>query len=456
MMPRKLLSYFLLPVFILFAAAGCKKVDINYGSQYLDNSLTQLIKVDTFGVDLSTVYIDSFPTSAKGVTLVGGYTDPLFGRIDSRTYFEITPPTTNAPDYVKGIYDSLYLTLFLNKNYYGDTTKPLHIEVSQLNQLITPFSLNGSTSPFLYNVDQYPVFPTPLGSTDLVVRPNLTDSIHIRLDDNLGRVLFSKIQTADYFIQNSSQFLSFFNGMRISSNASSNLIVGCKDSLTMHLVYHTPALYADTSSINFTLSNNAHHFVNITADRAGTALQNLGPAAAAGKQNVLPSAATGHAAYTQTSSGAVAKLRFPNVQNVLKIPNYLKVVRAELIIRPVVGTYNTQYYLPPQLRLSTTTLANQLGTDLTVPTASGSAVIQYGSLSLDYAGGQSSYTYDITTYIKSLVENPAFAASTDGLLLAPPSPAYETQFPRLVFGDKTTGIYNRIELDVYYVAVQTK
>ena len=37
---------------------SCNKPDIQFNNQYLDNGYTQIIKVDTFTADVSTVYID--------------------------------------------------------------------------------------------------------------------------------------------------------------------------------------------------------------------------------------------------------------------------------------------------------------------------------------------------------------------------------------------------------------
>jgi hypothetical protein len=118
---------------------------------------------------------------------VGGYTDSSFGRIDTKTFMEVAPPSTSASAFANAIYDSLYLILKLNKgNYYGDSTKPVHINVSRVSQLMQPFSTNGVQQSSFYNTQQFPVYPTLLGSTDILVRPYFTDSILVRLDDSMG------------------------------------------------------------------------------------------------------------------------------------------------------------------------------------------------------------------------------------------------------------------------------
>ena len=453
---RKIASYTFIPAFILCTISACQKVDINFNNEYSSNDYTQIVKVDSFAADISTVYIDSFPTSAKGVTLIGGYSDPYMGRIDAKTYFEIGAPLTTASNFTKAIYDSLYLTFKLNKTYYGDTTKPVHIDISQLSELIIPPSIFGNIGPNLYNTNHFAVYPTPLGSTDLVVRPNLTDSIHIRLSDVLGDTLFAKIQRGDLDVTNGTNFLNFFNGLCVSSNANSALVFGCKDSMGLKLAYHFPSLYKDSATVSFPLSNTTHHFTNITVNRNGTPLQNLGPANASGKQNIISSKLTNNMAFTQPASGAMIKIRFPSIQSLLNLPNYVKLLRAQLIIRPVANTYSTFYYLTPNLRLTTTNIANQMGTDLSINTGT-TLTVQNGGLTVDYLRGNSSYVYDVTSYLNLILNNPISAYQQDGLLLTPPSNAYETQFTRTIIGDKYNTLQqNQIELDVYYVAVQQK
>ncbi|MFX8624409.1 hypothetical protein ABTM07_19840, partial [Acinetobacter baumannii] len=89
----------------------------------------------------------------------------------------------------------------------------------------------------------------------------------------------------------------------------------------------------------------------------------------------------------QTASGVTAKITFPSAKEIMKAPNYLKLIKAILYIKPVRKTYETTFPLPPQLRLSTTTVLNNLGTDLYVLTSSGTPAVQYGNLQIDYITG---------------------------------------------------------------------
>jgi hypothetical protein len=106
--------------------------------------------------------------------------------------------------------------------------------------------------------------------------------------------------------------------------------------------------------------------------------------------------------------------------------------------------------LPPQLRLSTTTQLNQIGSDVLVVT-NGAATEQYGSLYLDGLYGQdTNYSYDLTSYMKTLIADGTI--NQNGLLLLPPSPALETQFNRVAVGNSSNK-NSQLQLVLIYAAV---
>ena len=443
MCSRQFLLFLLL---ISIYVTACEKVDVQYGTQYLDNQYTQIVKVDTFSTDLSTVFVDSFQTSASGVTLLGGYTDTAFGRIDTKCYFELTPPVYSK-SYDSTHYDSLRLILKLNKSYYGDTTKFLHLDVNRLSQQIN-FPENQSA---FFNNQELPV-STTVGSGDYLLKPTFySDSISIKLDDNLGRELLFKLKNAsDLDLQNESNFLYYFKGLRISSNSSANMILNCTDNIVMRLSYSKPG--SDTlekRSIDFTMSNKQHHFNNIKVDRSklNTSLKNINHF-----NNIISGSSLGNKAYSQYITSVMAKIKFPTLKELLKQPNYVKVLSARLKIVPMRGTYNTYYFLPPSLTLCNTDLSNTIRGPLSSPNGSGA---QTGNLYLDNIyNDNTAYTYDVSNYIKQLIANPL--GNNYGLLALPPSPALTTEFSRIVIGNKNLLPENKntTKLEIYYLTIQ--
>jgi hypothetical protein len=443
----RLRQFLLFSLLISIYITACEKVDIQYGTQYLDNQYTQIVKVDTFSTDISTVFVDSFQTSGTGITLLGGYTDSAFGRIDTKCYFELTPPAYTK-SYDSTHYDSLRLILKLNKSYYGDTTKPLHLDVNRLSQQIN-FPENQFS---FYNKQEFSVFPAVIGSGDFLLKPTFySDSISIKLDDNLGRELLSKLKNAsDQDLQTDNNFLYYFNGLRISSNSSANMIVNCTDNIVMRLSYSKPG--SDTLEkhhIDFTMTNKEHHFNNITTNRSAlsTPLKKIDHF-----NNIIPGASMGNRAFTQYTSNVMARIKFPSIKELLKLPNYVKILTAKLKVVPMRGSYDTYYFLPPSLTLCSTDLTNTVGSPLVV---SGTGQAQNGNLYLDNTYNDNTvYTYDVSNYIKNLVQNPL--SDNYGLLLLPPSTSSRTEFSRIIIGNKNLLPENKntTKLEIYYLTVQ--
>lgn len=447
-MPRNLtLLFFIATSFCWFA---CKKVDIQFGDQYLDDNYTQVVKVDSFTADLSTVYIDSFITSSKAVGVIGAFDDPVFGKIRASTYFEVVPPayaqaTTYIDSFRSVTFDSIALILYPNKTYIGDTTQPVQITVDRLAEPIVPYD---NTTNYIYNTRSFAVQPTPLGTKTVYLTPNTGDSVTVRLDDALGKALISKFQNPnDAEIRNNDAFLQYLNGLRVRTSSGNQLLFGCSDSCVLRLYYKKPDLYLLSKTLDFKLANGQHQFNQVVTDHTGTVLENLPTA------KLMGSAATGKAAYTFYQAGAMIKIRFPTVRDILKLPHFAKVLQAQLIVRPVHGSYGTNsYVLPPQMRLSQTTMLNQFGNDLYTVNADGTTVVQYGNLSIDALYGENTtYTYDISDYLRSVINDGSI--NQNGLLLTPPTPALETGFSRLIAGDKNnTG--GQIQLSIVYAAIQ--
>ncbi len=440
-------SLLILLSFIVFGIA-CTKADVQFGNDYLDNEYTKIVKVDTFSADLSTVYIDSFATSAKSTILIGGYSDGVFGKIKTTSYFEVTPPAYEDI-YDNTTYDSLTLFLKLNKTYYGDTTKPVHIDVRRLSEaIVAPNS--GFT---LYNTSFFAAFPATIGTRDILISPNRTDSISIKLDNALGQELYRMLRNKNSdTLKQSNIFLNFFKGIQLSSGTTESLIFGCRDSVTMRLHYTKPGLFKEDKTVSFTLANTTHQFNNITVDRSLSTvagLRTIGPA-----KKEVHSSTTDNAAYIQPVTGLIAKIRFSSLREILKVPNFAKILKAQLFVKPVAASFDrTINILPPLLRLSLTNTINDVGTDLTAISGNGSSMTQYGSLSIDYLYGIStSYSYDVTNYVKFAITD--VTTLNYGLLLSPPNPSFETSFNRLIAGSNRNNADSKIQLVIYYATVQ--
>jgi len=424
---------------ILSLTIGCQKTAIQYGQQYIDNGITNIILVDSISPVVSTIYKDSVPTSQSGALQVGSYTDAFFGKTTANSYLQLTIPTlTDLRDNAQ--YDSLVLLMKCNGAYYGDTTLPVSISVNQLTQEIK-FTENQTS---FYNINSWPANSSPLGTRTLQLRPLTGDSANIRLSDAKGLELYNMIKTKDPILKDNILFTDYLKGLKISSTSNNN-IFGFKDSVIMRLYYHQTDITRDSKYFDFAFFNKPLQFNQITADRSGTPLAALNT-----QNNEIFSTSTGNVGYLQPATGLYLKISFPTIRKLLERSDFVKIIRADLVVKPVINSYNGYFPLPPVLNGAETDGANEPGVSLT-SVANGAASLETGNLAIDDVyGTNTNYTYDVTGYLQQEITNAAI--NKDGILLLPPSTTRFSTFNRLVIGD-FQNVKSKIQLNVYYISV---
>lgn len=431
---------FIFSITIIFIHA-CQKADIKYGQQYIDNGLTNIVLVDSIAPAVSTVFKDSVITSQTGIVLAGSYKDPYFGTVNTSSFLPLSPATNSIPELLPGAqYDSLAVLMTCDGSYYGDTSLPSIYTVTTLNSEI---SLGDQA--FFYNTASWPASSTPLGSAVIGLRPLNKDTAHIRLTDGLGITLFRMIRQKSDTLKNNIVFSNYFKGIKIST-LNSNAIVGFKDSVTMRLYYHETDLYRQNKYFDFKLSDRSLQFNHIDYDRTSTTLAALNTS-----NKEIASTQTDNAGYMQSATGLYIKISFPAIRQILQRPDFIKLVKATLIIKPVAGSYNGLYPLPPELVAATTDGLNQPGGTLAIGT-SPNLVIENGNLVQDPLYQlNTNYSYDVTSYLAAQLS--LTGINQNGLLMIPPA-ANRSGFNRLTIADaynKNTA--SRIQLKLYYVSV---
>ncbi|MBS1668678.1 MAG: DUF4270 family protein [Bacteroidetes bacterium] len=453
----------LFPLMAMMVLAACQKPVINFGTSLVNNSHSNnsnIVEVDTLSVQLSTVLRDSFATASTGTMLLGHYHDNIMGSVTASSFFQLGTPTGTAGIDILSVYDSLVLMMRINKSYYGDTTLSQRYYVSQLNDLIQlPLNTNQVT---FYNNSSFPYNPKPLGFTDVTIFPtrgmtsqSVTsgDTVKIVLPDTLGQHLMNMIYGNSDTITTLNSFLSYFRGLTVYPDTTaghSGVMYGFKDTVTMRMFYHQPGAYATYKFVDFRFNNKANQFNRIVANRSGTVLGALDQAQAVRTNNIIsaevPSSNMNNACYVQPGTGILGKIRLPSLASITALPGYLQVVKAQLIMKPVMGTFNLLTNLPPQLELYYTDQNNQLGSPII---SNGS--VQYGNLYYDFSGAANTqYTFDITNFVKQQLS--IGGVNYNGLMIGLPAPASYSTFNKAVFGDATNKIYN-ISVKLFYVSL---
>jgi hypothetical protein len=440
------LSLYLLPVVTLLGFLSCTKPTINFGNNFSSDNPINVKTVDNFTVKMSTVFLDSFPTSGTNVMLVGQYKDPFFGMVTAKSYAEITYPSTLPVLTNLSVYDSLELIFRINKSFYGDTTTTQRYLVSQLTSVMNYPYIQTS----FFNNDSIPTDPTILGSTDVRINPTAGftsqrtgDTIKIRLPDSQGHLLFNLLYNQSDTVKTAATFRGFFKGLSIYPDPSvSGAMFGFQDSLLIRLHYHDPGVVYQPKVADFPFTNSSSQFNRITVDRTGTPIETISR-----QHPEVPSSVSGNAAYLQPATSMYVKLLFPDMSTLLHYTDFLSVVKAELTIKPVNSSFSPTFNLPPQINLAVTTDANTIGSMLNAGT---------GNLTIDYGNGiNTAYTYDITSYIQQQIFAGLENNAKNGLILTIPSPAYNTTFNRVVIGDQSFPLeVNQISLKISYASYQ--
>jgi hypothetical protein len=423
---------------LITGASACEKKGFTYDN-IVDDGATEYIVTDTSTMIMSTVFIDSIPTSNQSVALVGTHIDPIFGTVSASSYWQVKAFSgDNIPNLA--MYDSLVLIMHPNNVRYGDTAKQQNLSVYRVTQeIIRPIK-----NAYLYSNYSFATESTPLGSKQFRIRPTYDTLIRVKLDDALGQDLFAKCKSGNTAIKDQTQFLNYFKGLAIKPGANSEIISSFRadDSLLIRMYYHASANDQTTTSVDFPLYNSSLQFNHIDYTRvAGSPLESLSKA-----NNKLLSTAANNRTYIQPSTQVMTRIDIPYLKGLSQLHKFFKVMRATLTVRPIQASYQYPYTLPSTLRLCAVNNVNAITDTLISPSTGG---VQTGNLQIDnLANLNTTYTYDITNYCIAQME--ANDDNSRGLALIQPRDAGLTNFSRVLLGDKNSQ-YNKLEIKIYYL-----
>ncbi|MEJ0102542.1 MAG: DUF4270 family protein [Bacteroidota bacterium] len=421
---------FILPVacFVI----SCTRNQIDFGT-VPENSYTRLVYIDTVGIQLSTVMIDSFSTANAPSFLMGKYKDPYIGLVSTKPFFQLNMPSSlpDIPD--EAVFDSLTCIIRLNKYYYGDTTSVETIYVNELAQ-----SIGLSYNNTLYNTTNVEMKPVPLGAQVVRLRPGIDDSVAIRLDNAKGQELFSKLRQKADEVTNIGSFQNYFKGMALTTGINDTSVVyGLKDTVVMRVNYHTSTPFPVTHYIDFVSEVNTEAFNQILSDRSGTGLVSSNRGV-----TEIPASQTHHLSFTQPGTGLYLKLIMPSLKGVLLSEDIVRLLKAELVIRPLSHSFDTyRYKLPSKVYLVQTNGSN-------IP---GSSASQAVDPVIDNIYGQDNYySYDVTSSVSTMINTAG--SEDDGFYVVQGLAGSTLQLDRIVAGDATIpGYTTQLKLSVLII-----
>lgn len=431
-----------LSIILISIILGCTKVDVPLDELSSNDNLS-IIYYDNYPVKLSTYKTDSFITSGNGIFTIGYHRDSAFGTAHAASYTELNLPSENPLKNKNVIFDSIELILKTKGLYYGDTTIPIRFIVQKLAENIKNND-EGNTS--FSNARTFITEPQIIGELTTVIKPTKDSLIRIRLSNAIGEELIQKFKSNSIDIQNQTNFIKYLKGFRIGVDTGfSNTVFYFStpsNNAFMCLYYRVNGVVLENKRLDFSI-NTMRQFNFIRFNNQNTLLSVFTNF----KKELKESQHTGNKAFLNNNMGSYIKIEFPSLLSLNELHPYVQVKKAELLVKPSPGSYNKPYKLPNELYLYTTDDSNNPISQL--KDASGQTVLT-GNLKIDNLYGiNTTYSYDITGFIQSVIDEGKFSKSA--LLLVSPTGLSDKSIERLIVNDQS--LNNSIQLKLYVLGL---
>lgn len=444
-MQRNFFRLFLAVGVFSIIAWSCNKVNTTQiGADLLpavDNVQTFSDTLTVFGTQgvLST---DTTRIGTGDLHVLGSInSDPLFGKTSANIYLQYKPTffpyffgkandSIGQPYAPAGTgYDSVVLCLSY-KGFYGDSTKPQHLQVYELDDNEPNFRYD-SVYTSLYQptikptklVGEITIVPADVKNTIVYNYGKNSASFQIRIPLStsfLKKILINSDSAAGEPFHNDSLFTTVFKGLSVEANggteANGLFYIGLTD-VNTRLEFHyrsknkTPI---DTTYTSWFVNKTASYLVSKSASADYINRNRAGSEYASPSSNEL---------FLQTTPGTYATLKIPDLsifQNsiihraelqILEIPSAgTKLPVPEYLYVDAVDTGNTKKYIPLPYDLSPYTYYNPYST---VP-----PFFPTGGIDYSYYGGRvktktdpltglpmSYYSFNISRYVQNIVTN---------------------------------------------------
>lgn len=384
----------------ILAIVSCTgKDDFTTGDNFIEEK-TRMSVIDTFGIEMSTVLMDSMTTSGTEIALVGNYRDNNFGSLESVAYFK--PGYKSFKPDETCVFDSASVALVYSGDSYGDTTALMSLSIYQLDELITL-----DDDSYLYNTSGFTLSNNIVGSLIFYPEPHSADTLFIPAN-SFGANLFKLFMDRDADVTTSDLFLKFLKGFALKSEFG-NSVIGFKsdeEQTFLKIYFHINGETSTESSAIIPFGLVTYQFNGVQSDYTDSELAKFSP-----DKHELSSVETGETLYMQGLTGLLPKIKFPSLQNIT-LETRWRILKAELVLEPVIQS-DDLFPLPEKLCLYRTDKYNNFGKALT----GYDGTVIYSTLEIDDLYNEDTrYTIDITRFINDELSDGYFD-SNDGLLI---------------------------------------
>ncbi len=410
---------------VLVAVAGCEWGDRDITLVRPNTDNLQVVYTDTVTISRSTVMKDSL-FSASGYMLAGRYEDGLLGKIEAKGFL-LPSATAGISLQERAVYDSL---VFATKySYaYGDTTQRFRLSIHEL--------LDDITRDHFYNTSSSAYESSPVGVREFFPRPKSSDSLRIRLSDELGQRLFTESRANN--IKSQEALIKYFKGLALVSEQVNNAgFVGfVQESTVISLHYHVDGPDGKTKYKSDLMTG--QFFNQVKNDRSGTDFKGL-----VASRTALPVTATNGVSVVQSGVGLMTRIDFPHIHrfgfDLGKVIVNRAFLRIQLPRNPEVP------YLPPPARIGLYTTGVNNDWD------PGASPLVTGRFENDLVYNERYYLLDVSALMMQLAQEKT--RNSFGFLIGPlaagqdNTSTYPTTLDRLVLPNGS------VKLQIYFTTL---
>lgn len=406
-LPKKSIKglLFFTSLFLILSVSSCYKPAGEIGAIIQpEDSKLQVAWTDTAVIYAYSVPDDTVRTDGLSTTLLGSILDPTFGHTTASFYSQFMLENSGHRFGDNPQVDSLILQLKYTGDAYGDTTTQLTARVYQMEGELD------LASEYYSNID-IPVFPTDYANYTFAPKPN--DSVVVG-DDTISQILRINLNEispdlANYLINIDSTlmdsndvFMDYFKGLYVTTapvNENGSLVnfdlFNARSKMTLY--YHNNE--EDSLEFDYPItvitqyaSKYEHDFEFGSPDFIQQVVQG---------DTLLGS----NKFYVQGISGVAATIKIPNITTWSNIGT-VALNEAKLVLPG--NSSDTLYSAPAQLALAAIL---DDGTYGFLPDDNGQELYFGGK----YKASTRSYTFRITRYLQSLIDDPT--VKNNGLYL---------------------------------------
>nr|WP_321412425.1 DUF4270 family protein [uncultured Carboxylicivirga sp.] len=417
--------------------SACDEGDLDVASGFVRSS-TYTALIDTVSINLSSIKADSVQTSGRDAGLVGYYNNPLIGGQKTTCYFAINIPESFSWDNEKQIIDSISLLVKPNGYSIGDTTSLMSFRVHQLNELI-----DKDNSAYLYNTSHFSYDEDPLGRRDVLLWPGEQKSIAITLDKQFASDIIDFVLENKSVSTYSTLFKEEFKGFVLETDTTiTKAMIGintASDTCKLRLYSHIINREKENYTMDFSLQSSTYQFTQIEENNNKEPWNKL-----TNGTIKLSETETNSECLIQNGNGYCIRIDFPFLNNLLEIKQQGRIIKADLILRPVMD-YMKYADLPSTIYINEIDKINGIGDFL----YNSSGEYLTPTLTKDILYNKNTYySFDITNYLNDRLEE-TIVDTDQGLAISFTDDQAGTQLDYMVIGGQYHKNY-KSQLNIYY------